>query len=326
MDNTIKTKVIGVDINIKHTTLAVVDLRGTILAKDVLLTGDHPNINNFVEALSDRIVTLAEAGGGYEDIRSVGISAPSANFLTGCLENATNLPWHGIIPLAAMVRDRIGLAVALGNDAHITALGERAFGLAHGMDNFIVISLGHGGVGSSFFSNGRPHLGALGFAGEVGHACVVDDGRLCSCGRKGCLEEYVSVRGILLTAKELLAATDTPSLMRDVPELTLESIGACYEQGDALAAEVWQRSGEMLGIVLANYATLIDPEAIILTGELTKAYQWMMESIRESFDTHVFGNIRNKTKLVTSVINDDERDVLGASVLAWKVKEYSLFL
>lgn len=326
MNNTIKTKVVGVDINVDQTTVAIIDIRGAILAKDVFSTSDYPNVNNFVEVLSDRIVTLAENSGGYENIRSVGISSPSANFKTGCIENASNLPWKGIIPLAAMLRDRIGLAVALGNDAHITALGERAFGLAHGMENFIVISLGHGGVGSCFFSNGRAHLGYLGFAGEVGHSCVEDGGRQCTCGRQGCLEEYVSNRGIVRTARDLMEASDEPSMLRDLTELTPATIGECMDKGDAMAAEVWRRTGFVLGVALANYASVINPEAIILTGELTKAYGWMMDAIHDSFNEHVFRNIRGKVKIVTSIIEDSDRDVLGASVLAWKVKEYSLFI
>lgn len=326
MNNTIKTKVVGVDINVDQTTVAIIDIRGAILAKDVFSTSDYPNVNNFVEVLSDRIVTLAENSGGYENIRSVGISSPSANFKTGCIENASNLPWKGIIPLAAMLRDRIGLAVALGNDAHITALGERAFGLAHGMENFIVISLGHGGVGSCFFSNGRAHLGYLGFAGEVGHSCVEDGGRQCTCGRQGCLEEYVSNRGVVRTARDLMEASDEPSMLRDLTELTPATIGECMDKGDAMAAEVWRRTGFVLGVALANYASVINPEAIILTGELTKAYGWMMDAIHDSFNEHVFRNIRGKVKIVTSIIEDSDRDVLGASVLAWKVKEYSLFI
>lgn len=326
MNNTIKTKVVGVDINVDQTTVAIIDIRGAILAKDVFSTSDYPNVNNFVEVLSDRIVALAENSGGYENIRSVGISSPSANFKTGCIENASNLPWKGIIPLAAMLRDRIGLAVALGNDAHITALGERAFGLAHGMENFIVISLGHGGVGSCFFSNGRAHLGYLGFAGEVGHSCVEDGGRQCTCGRQGCLEEYVSNRGIVRTARDLMEASDEPSMLRDLTELTPATIGKCMDKGDAMAAEVWRRTGFVLGVALANYASVINPEAIILTGELTKAYGWMMDAIHDSFNEHVFRNIRGKVKIVTSIIEDSDRDVLGASVLAWKVKEYSLFI
>jgi glucokinase len=325
MSATIKSKVIGIDVGVAITTIAVVDLRGTILAKDSMPTTGFPMVNNFVEALSERIILLAEANGGYENIRSVGISAPSANYISGCIENASNMPWKGIVPLAAMLRDRIGLAVALGNDAHASAMGEYVYGSAHGMENFIVISLGHGGLGSCFFSNGQPHLGYCGSAGEVGHTCVEDHGRLCTCGHRGCLEEYASCRGIIQTARELLEASDEPSLLRDLKELTPMTIGECCDQGDAMAKEVYRRTGFLLGLGLSNYVTVINPEAIILTGELTKASKWLLKPLEESFDEHVFGNIRGKVKLVVSVLNDDERDVLGASALAWTVKEYSLF-
>ena len=319
MSNVIKTRVIGIDIGVSNTSIAIVDLRGTILAQDMLRTSDFPSVNNFVEALSERIVTMAEANGGYEVVRSVGVSAPSANYLTGCIENASNIPWKGVIPLAAMLRDRVGLAVALGNDAHATALGEHVYGSARGMENFIVVSLGHGGVGSCFFSGGHPHLGTGGYAGEFGHICVVDGGRQCTCGRKGCLEEYASYRGIVQTAREILDESDEPSLLRELEELTPMAIGKCCDKGDKLARKVYDITGLYLGIGIANYASVINPEAIILTGELTEASKWYMDSLLSSFDEHVFGNIRGKVKI-------HERDILGASALAWTVQEYSLFL
>ena len=325
-NSVIKTKVVGIDIGVNETSIAIVDLRGTILAQDTLKTSDFPLVDDFVEALSERIVMMAEANGGYEVVRSVGVSAPSANFLTGCIENAGNIPWKGIVPLAAMLRDRVGLAVALGNDAHVTAMGEFVYGSAHGMENFIVVSLGHGGLGSCFFSGGHPHLGNGGYAGEMGHACVVDGGRQCSCGRKGCLEEYASDRGIIATAKEVMAESDEPSLMRELTELTPVTIGECCDKGDKLAKKVYDITGLYLGIGLAHYATVINPEAIILTGELTEAAKWFMEPLLKSFDEHVFGNIRGKVKVQVSVLDNHERDVLGASALAWMVKEYSLFL
>lgn len=325
MSTTVKTRVIGIDIGIENTTIAVVDLRGTILAKEYFRTKDYPTLNNYVEALSERIIMVAEANGGYEVVRSVGISAPNGNFVTGCIENAVNLPWKGVLPLAAVLRDRIGLAVAVGNDAHVTAMGEFVYGIAHGMENFIVVSLGQEGVGSCIFSNGLPHLGTGGFAGELGHVCVVDGGRPCNCGRKGCLEEYVSAQGLILTANELLAASDQPSLMRDLPELTPLTIGECCDKGDALALEAYQQVGFYLGLALANFATVVNPTAIILTGEMIEAAKWFMEPMERSFDEHVFGNIRGKVKLLVSVLNNQERDVLGAGALAWAVKEYSLF-
>lgn len=325
MNQTVKTRVVGVDIGVEFTTYAIVDIRGFIIAEERIHTSDYPNVNDFVNVLSEKIITLVEGNGGYETVRSVGVSAPSGNFLTGCIENAGNMPWKGIIPMAAMLRDRMGLAVALGNDAHVTAIGERVYGSAHGMKNFIVISLGHGGVGSCFYSNGVPHLGATGSAGEVGHICVEDGGRQCGCGRKGCLEEYASKRGIAQTAREVLAESTEPSLMRSLESLTPEAIGQCCDQGDALAKEVYRRTGEMLGIGLSTYASVINPEAVILTGELTKAWKWLEGPTQQSFDEHVFHNIRGKANLVVSIIDDNERDVVGASALAWEVEEYSLF-
>lgn len=325
VNDKVKSKVIGINIDVNSTTIAVVDLRGTILAQDVISTKDYPNVNNFIEVLSERVITLAENNGGYENIRSVGMCAPSANYLTGCIENAANMPWKGIVPLAAMLRDSIGLAVALGNDAHVTALGESAFGVAHGMNNFIVVTLVGSGLGSCFFSNGVAHLGYDGFAGEFGHTCVVDGGRLCTCGRRGCLEEYVSYRGIIQTARDLMEASEAPSSMRQLPELTVEAIAACADQGDAMAKEVWTRTGEILGRSVANYASVINPEVVVLTGELVVYLDKMWEPMEKAFKDNVFGNIRDKVKIVLSTIDDHERNVLGASALAWTVKEYSLF-
>ena len=325
INDKIKSKVIGINVDTTTTTIAVVDLRGNIVAQDSIPTQNFPNVNNFVEALSERVVVLAENNGGYENIRSVGMCAPSANYLTGCIENAANMPWKGIIPIAAMLRDSIGLAVALGNDAHVTALGEWAYGVAHGMDNFIVVTLVGSGLGSCVFSNGLAHLGCDGFAGEFGHTCIEDGGRQCSCGRKGCLEEYVSTRGILQTVRELLEANNAPSKMRQKTDLTLDDIAECADEGDAIAIEAWRRSGEILGTALANYASIVNPEAVIITGELTKYCGRMWPAMEKAFLENVFGNIRDKVKVVVSKIDDHERNVLGASALAWKVKEYSLF-
>ena len=325
INDKIKSKVIGINVDVATTTVAVVDLRGNIVAQDTIATQNYPNVNNFVEALSERVIMLAENNGGYESIRSVGMCAPSSNYLTGCIENSPNMPWKGIVPSAAMLRDSIGLAVALGNDAHVTALGESSFGVAHGMDNFIVVTLVGSGLGSCFFSNGLAHLGSDGFAGELGHTCIDAGGRQCSCGRKGCLEEYVSTRGILQTARELLEANDAPSKMRQNTALTLDDIAESADEGDSIALEVWRYTGYLLGVALANYASVVNPEAIILTGELTKYSGRMWAAMEEGFVQNVFGNIRDKVKIVVSKINDFERNVLGASALAWKVKEYSLF-
>ncbi len=320
----LKTRVVGVDISNELTTYAIVDIRGNVLAEESFSTEDYPDVNNFVTALSDKLVMLVENNGGYETIRSIGVSCPSASSVSGCIENAANLPWKGIVPLAVMLRDRIGLAVGLANDAHISALGEHTFGSAHGMSNFIVISLGVG-IGSCFFSEGNDHRGHLGYAGEFGHTCIADRGRECGCGHEGCLEAYVGAAGIVRTAREIMEESDKPSLMRDAARLTPRIICEFCEKGDELAIETYRRTGYYLGIGLANYASIVDPEAIILTGGISHAGKWLLNPTYESFEDHVFGNLKGKVKILLSKLDDRERDVLGASALAWSVPEYSLF-
>ena len=324
LQESIKTRVVGIDIGYEMTTFAIVDVRGNEIARSSFSTDAYPNINSFISALSNQVVELIEANGGYESIRSVGISAPSGNYLTGCIENSPNLPWKGEVPLAAMMRDRLGIAVAVGNDAHVRALGELAFGNAHGMKDFILVLISRG-VGSCVFSHGHAHLGNTGFAGEFGHICVEDGGRKCGCGREGCLETYCSSKGIVLTAKELMEESKVPSLMRGEQHLSPRVIKEYCDQGDELAIEVYRRTGERLGVILANYASVVDPEAIIVTGGVAKAGKWLMEPLDRAFESHVFHNINNKVKILTSSLGAKEHSVLGASALAWSVKEYSLF-
>ena len=321
----IKTRVIGIDIRLDKTTYGIVDIRGEIVAQDYFDTSLYPDVNDFISALADRLLTISEENGGYESIRSIGISVPSASSITGCIENAANLPWKGVIPLAAMLRDRVGMAVALANDAHITALGEKAYGSAHGMKDFVVVSMSHGGLGSCFYSNGMPHLGAQGFAGELGHTCIQVNGRQCGCGNKGCLEPYCSDNGLIATIKELMEEGMTTSLPKDLNHLNIAMISQFCDKGDKLAIEALRRTGDLLGLGLANYASVLNPEAFILTGDLTLAGKWLLKPMKKSFEEHIFPNIKNSTRILVSILKEGERDVLGASALAWDVKEYSLF-
>ena len=321
----IKTRVVGVDIREVRTTYAVVDIRGEIIAMDYFMTMDYPDISDYVSALSEKIIMLVEENGGYEMIRSIGMSAPSANFMTGCIENAANMPWKGVVPLAAMLRDRLGLAVALANDAHVTALGEKAFGSAHGLKDFVVVSISHGGLGSCIFMDGKPHLGVNGFAGEVGHSCVEVGGRECGCGRRGCLETYCSDKGLVRTVEELLKSEELPSALKGLKNISVQTVAYYCDQGDQVAIEAMRRLGFMLGLGLTNYASILNPEAIILTGDMMQAGKWLLKPMRKSFDEHVFHNIQGETRLLVSILKEGERDVLGASALAWDVKEYSLF-
>ena len=321
---TVKKRVVGIDISLEATTYAIVDVRGEVIVMESFPTLDYPDINQFTSALADRMLDMVERNGGYETIRSVGISAPSANFMTGSIENSPNFTWKGVIPLGALLRDRTGYAVAVANNAAVRALGEHAYGLAKGMRDFVVITMGSG-IGSCIFSNGLIHKGSDGFAGEIGHTCVVNNGRQCSCGNKGCLETYVAAKGIIATATELMAETSKTSLMREVEKLTPRVIAEFCEQGDELAIEVYRRTGEIFGLGLANYASMVDPEAFIFTGGISRAGKWLFDPAKDMFDRYVFHNTCGKTKFLISEDDKVANDVLGASVLAWEVREYSLF-
>ena len=324
IQNGIKTRVVGVDISLERTSIGIVDIRGNIIATDCFVSSEHPYIGDYVTVLCEHIMNLVDQNGGYESIRSVGVCAPSGNYRTSSIENAPNMPWKGVIPLAAMLRDRLGMAVALANNAHAMALGEQTFGAAHGMRDFAVISMGHG-LGSCFFSNGIAHLGNDGFAGEVGHTCFIPNGRQCGCGKRGCLETYTAANGIVMTAQEVLAERTEPSMMRQVERLSPKLIQELCEQGDELAIETYRRTGYCLGLGLANYASVLNPEAFVFTGGIAQAGKWLFEPANEVFEEHVFHNLQGKVRFLVSNLENRTRNMLGASVLAWGVKEYSLF-
>ena len=324
IQNGIKTRVVGVDITLERTSIGIVDIRGNIIATDCFVSSEHPYIGDYVTVLCEHIMNLVDQNGGYESIRSVGVCAPSGNYRTSSIENAPNMPWKGVVPLAAMLRDRLGMAVALANNAHAMALGEQTFGAAHGMRDFAVISMGHG-LGSCFFSNGIVHLGNDGFAGEVGHTCFIPNGRQCGCGKRGCLEAYTAANGIVITAQEVLAERPEPSMMRQVERLSPKLIQNLCEQGDELAIETYRRTGYYLGLGLANYASVLNPEAFVFTGGIAQAGKWLFEPANEVFEEHVFHNLQGKVRFLVSNLENRTRNMLGASVLAWGVKEYSLF-
>jgi glucokinase len=324
IQNAIKSRVVGVDISLERTSIGIIDIRGEIIATDYFVSSEHPYIGDYLSVLCEHILNLVEANGGYETIRSVGISSPSGNFRTSSIENAPNMPWKGVIPLAAMLRDRLGIAVALANNAHAMALGEQTFGAAHGMRDFAVVSIGHG-LGSCLFSNGMAHLGNDGFAGELGHTCFVPNGRLCGCGKRGCLEAYTAANGIVLTAQEVLAECPEPSMLRQVEKLSPRIIQEFCELGDELSIETYRRTGYYLGLGLANYASILNPEAIVFTGGIAQAGKWLFDPAYESFEEHVFHNLKGRVKFIVSNLENRTRNMLGASVLAWGVKEYSLF-
>ena len=231
-----KPYVVGIDIGGTNTVFGIVDARGTIIASSSIKTSGYPTVEEYADEVCKSLLPLIIANGGVDKIRGIGIGAPNGNYYTGTIEFAPNLPWKGILPLAAMFEERLGIPTALTNDANAAAIGEMTYGAARGMKDFIMITLGTG-VGSGIVINGQMVYGHDGFAGELGHVIARRDGRLCGCGRKGCLETYCSATGVARTAREFLAARTDASLLRNIPaeNITSKDVYDAAVQGDKLA-------------------------------------------------------------------------------------------
>lgn len=318
-----KPYVVGMDIGGTNTVMGIVDQRGNILDTDAVKTGEYERVEDYVEAVCAKLIPLIEKHGGADKFRGMGIGAPNANYYRGTIEQAPNLPWKGIVPLADMFKQKTGVPVAMTNDANAAALGEMTYGAARGMKDFIMITLGTG-VGSGIVTGGQMLYGHDGFAGELGHVCVdrSSDARLCGCGRRGCLEAYCSATGVARTAREVLVASAEPSLLRQVPaeQITSKDVYDAAVKGDALALDIFQRTGETLGRASADFIAFSSPEAIVLFGGLTKAGEYIMRPIREAVEAHVMPIFKGKTKILFSELKDADAAVLGASALGWEAK------
>ena len=322
---TMKPYVIGLDLGGTNSVFGIVDSRGEIKATTAIKTGGFESAEAYVDACINALQPIIEQVGGIETIKAMGIGAPNANYYKGTIEFAPNLPWahNGIVPLAQMFSDRLGgIPVAMTNDANAAALGEMVYGVARGMKNFIVITLGTG-VGSGIVVNGQLLYGSDGFAGELGHVTMVrgEEGRLCGCGRKGCLEAYCSATGVARTARELLAKTTRPSLLRDIkPEdITSLEVSIAAGKGDELANEIYEFTGKMLGEACADFAAFSSPEAFIFFGGMVKAGELIMKPIRESYEKHVMPIFRGKAQFLVSGLDGASAAVLGASAVGWEI-------
>lgn len=312
--------VLGMDIGGTNSVFGIVDARGQVLSRGAIKTASYPRVEDFVQAVCDNLTPMIEAVGGIDRIKGFGIGAPNANYYTGNIEMAPNLPWKdAVIPLAKLFSDRLGIPVVLTNDAKAAAIGEMTYGAARGMKNFIMITLGTG-VGSGIVVNGQVVYGHDGFAGELGHTTVQPDGRLCGCGRKGCLETYCSATGVARTAREMLSASAAESLLRSLSpdELTSKDVYDAARQGDPVALEIFRQTGDILGRALANFIAFSSPEAIVFFGGLTKAGDLLLDPIRKSLEENVMPIYKGKTKLLISSMPDADAAVLGASALAWE--------
>ena len=317
-----KSYVVGMDIGGTNTVFGVVDSRGTVLASDSIKTHQFEKVEEYVDAVCEKMLPLLEQFGGPEKIKGVGIGAPNGNYYSGTIEFAPNLPWKGIIPLAAMFEERLGIPTALTNDANAAAIGEMTYGAARGMKDFIMITLGTG-VGSGIVINGQLVYGHDGFAGELGHVIVDKEGRNCGCGRKGCLETYCSATGVARTAREFLVARSEPSILRNVPaeEIQSKDVYDATVKGDKLALDIFQYTGDILGRALANFIAFSSPEAIILFGGLAKSGDYIMKPIQKAMEDNVLNIYKGKTKLLLSQLKDADAAVLGASALGWEAKK-----
>ena len=321
-ENTLKPYVIGLDLGGTNSVFGIVDARGEIKATTAIKTGGYDKVDDYVKASVEALQPIIETVGGIEKIKAMGIGAPNGNFYTGAIEFAPNLAWahDGVVPLADMFSKALGIPVALTNDANAAALGEMTYGAARGMKNFIDITLGTG-VGSGIVINGQMLYGSDGFAGELGHVIMVpgEAGRVCGCGRRGCLETYCSATGVARTAREFPETSDEPSLLREMdPEkITSYDVSVAASKGDALAKRIYDFTGKKLGEACANFAAFSAPEAFVFFGGLTKAGDLLMKPLKEAYDKNVLKIYKGKAKFLVSTLDGSSAAVLGASAVAW---------
>ena len=312
---------IGIDIGGTGTKFGIVDRIGNVLFSSEISTKKHLEVETFIEELFINLKLLIERAGGIGRMKAIGVGAPNGNFYTGTIEYAPNLPWKGIVPLAKLIQDKFQLPVALTNDANAAAIGEMMYGAAQGMKDFIMITLGTG-VGSGIVANGKLIYGHDGFAGELGHTIIIPDGRMHDgTGKRGSLESYASATGVRLTALELLKQTKTKSVLRSVPPEQLDS-KKVYEAaigGDELAKEIFEFTGKILGMALANAIMFSSPEAIILFGGLTRAGELLLKPTREHMEANLIQVFQNKVKILVSHLKESDAAILGASALAWEI-------
>jgi len=321
----IKPYVIGLDLGGTNSVFGIVDSRGDIKATTAIKTQGYTTAEEYVEAAVEALQIIIDQVGGIEKIKAMGIGAPNGNYYNGTIETAPNIVWahDSIVPLAKLFSDALHIPVAVTNDANAAAIGEMAYGVARGMKNFIVITLGTG-VGSGIVVNGQLVYGSDGFAGELGHVTMVrdSDARSCGCGRSGCLEAYCSATGVARTAREMLAKADTPSLLREMnPEdITSLDVAIAAGKGDKLANEIYEFTGKMLGEACADFATFCSPEAFIFFGGMVKAGDLIMNPVKQAYNEHVMNVFKGKAQFLVSGLDGASAAVLGASAIGWDIQ------
>lgn len=318
-----KQFVVGVDVGGQTTKIGVVDARGEVLSQTVIRTDTYgTDAGAFINDLAAAITKVIADSGKEGQVRGVGVGAPNGNYYTGEIAFAPNLEWaaKGRVEFVKLLSKGLGgMPVSLTNDANAAAVGEMTYGAARGMKNFIMITLGTG-VGSGIVINGSVVYGHDGFAGELGHTCAVrHNGRLCGCGRTGCLEAYCSAIGLARTAREWLEASDEPSLLRKVENITSKDVYDAAKAGDAFAKKVFDYTGYLLGRSCSDFIAFSAPEAIVLFGGLARAKEFLTEPVLRGINENVLPLWRDKVKLVFSSLKESDAAILGASALAWEL-------
>lgn len=307
---------IGIDIGGTNTDIGLVSSEGRCVARKNLPTAKYYDADLYVADICKKIKEMM-AEQHVDAIDGIGIAAPMGNYYTGCIDNATNLNFRGVTDLNALVHKYMDVPVTVSNDANAAAYGELVYGGAKGMKSFITFTLGTG-VGSGIVIDGKLLLGKTGNAGELGHVIMIPGGRLCGCGRKGCLETYVSATGIRRTALEMLEQyPDYDGPLSKIPkeELTSKDVGDAANAGDPLAIKIFELVGEGLGLAMANAVAFSSPEAIFLMGGPVKAGEVLMRPVRESFKKHLCFVYDNSVEVRVSELSGNDVAILGAAAL-----------
>lgn len=300
----------GVDIGGTNTKIGLVSPKGRVIRYNRFKTGSLPNFEQFILAIVEHINALVLPN---EELIGIGIGAPNGNFYSGSVEHAPNMPFKGILPIRETLKNHFSCRVELTNDANAAAMGEKLYGAAKDYEDFIVITLGTG-VGSGIYCNGQLVYGHDGFAGELGHVIVYPGGRLCGCGRRGCLEPYANQRGVLKTLEELKPNFPESSL-HGIEPINAKIISDHAHTGDALAIAVFEQTGKYLGFAFANFMAFLSPKAIFLFGGISRAGDLIRKPLIDEMERNMLIVFKDKLEVRFSELSDDDAAILGAAAL-----------
>ena len=307
---------VGVDIGGTNTVVGVVNASGVLLHLTTFATNAAEGAQHFAQRLAGTIGGMLRNGSADREIRAIGIACPAVNAREGIVENPANLGW-GKVDLVGLVRRFHDVPIVLLNDGDAAAIGEHRFGVARGLSNFVMITLGTG-MGGGIVVDGNLVRGANGTGGEIGHIIIVPGGRNCGCGRQGCAETYVSATGVCRSVAELMAQQVMPSPLRSIPfaDLTAKHVADLASAGDRLSRLVFDVTGGHLGRLLANLAAIFDPEAIVLYGGLVHAGDLLVEPTLHAYRKNVLDRYENRVRILVSRLNDGQAPVIGAGAFA----------